>query len=178
MPKIIEEVKARLLAEAKRQTLENGYSAMTIRSVVKACGVSVGTFYNYYSSKEALTAAFLLEDWVASLGRMREFCSSGADAMSVFSRIYSELLGFESKYERLFSDHSARMNASSEFYSRHILLRGQISDLIKNVCQSQSNCYSDFLPSFIAESLVTWSVESVPFCDIAGVLGQLFADRQ
>ena len=41
MPKIIENLESRLLAEAERQIREDGYSAMTIRSVAKACGVGV-----------------------------------------------------------------------------------------------------------------------------------------
>ena len=46
MPKIIENLESRLLAEAYRQTREAGYSALTIRNVAKACGVGVGTVYN------------------------------------------------------------------------------------------------------------------------------------
>ena len=50
MPKIIEGLRQRLLQEAERQLTEGGYSAMTIRSVAKACGVAVGTVYNYFYS--------------------------------------------------------------------------------------------------------------------------------
>ena len=53
MPKIIENLDQRLKEEARRQIRESGYSAMTIRSVAAACGVGVGTVYNYYPSKEA-----------------------------------------------------------------------------------------------------------------------------
>ena len=52
MPKIIENIREKLLEEAKRQVMEQGYSAMTIRSVASACGVGVGTVYNYFSSKD------------------------------------------------------------------------------------------------------------------------------
>ena len=63
MPKIIENLPEKLAEEARRQITESGYSAMTIRSVAKACGVGVGTVYNYYPSKDALVAQFMLEDW-------------------------------------------------------------------------------------------------------------------
>ena len=43
MPKIIENLESRLIAEAKKQIEESGYGTMTIRSVAKACGVGVGT---------------------------------------------------------------------------------------------------------------------------------------
>ena len=37
MPKLIENLKARLIAEAKRQIEEAGYGAVTIRSVASSC---------------------------------------------------------------------------------------------------------------------------------------------
>ena len=67
MPKIIENLREKLLEEAKCQVMEQGYAAMTIRSVASACGVGVGTVYNYFSSKDMLVASFLLEDWLECL---------------------------------------------------------------------------------------------------------------
>ena len=61
MPKIIENLENRLMEEAKKQIQEAGYGAMTIRSVAAGCGVGVGTVYNYFSAKEELIAASLLE---------------------------------------------------------------------------------------------------------------------
>ena len=63
MPKILENIREILLQEAKRQVFENGYSSLTIRSVASACGIGVGTVYNYFESKDALVAGFMLEDW-------------------------------------------------------------------------------------------------------------------
>ena len=53
MPKIIENLREKLVREAQYQVEERGYSALTIRSVANACGVGVGTVYNYFASKDA-----------------------------------------------------------------------------------------------------------------------------
>ena len=70
MPKIIENVRGQLVAEARRQVAAYGYTSTTIRSVAKACGVGTGTVYNYFPSKDMLIAAFMLEDWKKQLAAM------------------------------------------------------------------------------------------------------------
>ena len=42
---------------------EKGWDAVNIRSVAAACGVSVGSIYNYYSSKSDLIAATVASVW-------------------------------------------------------------------------------------------------------------------
>ena len=80
MPKIIENIRENLLEEARRQVMEQGYSAMTIRSVAKACGVGVGTVYNYFSSKDMLVASFMLVDWQECITRIQRRCMSNIGA--------------------------------------------------------------------------------------------------
>ena len=48
MPKLIEQLREKLLFEAKKQIYEQGYSKTTVRSVTAALGVGVGTVYNYF----------------------------------------------------------------------------------------------------------------------------------
>ena len=63
MPKIIQNLENRLIEEARKQIEASGYGAVTIRSIAQACGVGVGTVYNYFPSKEVLIAKHLLDDW-------------------------------------------------------------------------------------------------------------------
>ena len=54
MSRINENLKDKLLDEACKQIDTIGYGAMTMQSISKACGVAVGTVYNYYSSNFSL----------------------------------------------------------------------------------------------------------------------------
>ena len=67
MPKIIENPEENILSAARRLVAEQGYAAVTMRAIAKECGIAVGTFYNYYPSKDAMLAVCLLHDWQAAL---------------------------------------------------------------------------------------------------------------
>ncbi|KIR03653.1 hypothetical protein P261_02468 [Lachnospiraceae bacterium TWA4] len=56
-----EQLAADILEEACKQFLENGYSAVTVRSIAAAIGVTTGSIYKYYRDKEALFEALVSE---------------------------------------------------------------------------------------------------------------------
>ena len=52
-----------ILKESEKLILEQGLEAVSIRSVAAACQVSVGSIYNYFSSKSALVTATIESVW-------------------------------------------------------------------------------------------------------------------
>lgn len=123
MPKIIENLRQRLVEEARRQVAECGYAAMTIRSVAAACGVGVGTVYNYYTSKDALVAAFMMEDWQESIAAITAVSCESREAGPVFSCIYKQLQEFTEWYQAVFADENAVDSFSGSPSPYHTLLR-------------------------------------------------------
>lgn len=52
------------ILRASRELIQrNGWAAVNMRSVAAACGVSVGSIYNYFDSKTALVAAAVESVW-------------------------------------------------------------------------------------------------------------------
>ena len=52
------------ILKASRELIrERGWSAISIRSVAAACGVSVGSIYNYFDSKAELMSAAVESVW-------------------------------------------------------------------------------------------------------------------
>ena len=174
MPKIIENVREKLLDEAKRQVMEQGYSAMTIRSVASACGVGVGTVYNYFSSKDMLVAGFMLEDWLESLAVIENGCTVEKGAENAIRCIFEELRRFMAKYAPLFSDKDAEKNSSTNMHQRHGMLREQIAKPLLPLCEKQEKADAAFLAGFIAEALLAWSQTDCEFEEIKRILLQLF----
>lgn len=61
----------RIHSAAKTEFLEKGYSAASLRNIVKNAGVTTGAFYGYYDSKEALFAALVDEHYQYLLSRYK-----------------------------------------------------------------------------------------------------------
>ena len=168
MPKIIENLENRLLEEARKQILESGYSKLTIRSVATACGIGVGTVYHYYPSKDALIAAFMLEDWKECVAAVT-VASEGAMAPAPVLRcIYDQLRIFTDRHQAILRDETAASGFAGAFGKYHALLRGQLAAPLGKFCNT------DFSADFIAEALLTWTVAGKSFNEINGMIEKLF----
>ena len=172
MPKIIENVREQLLNEAKRQIVENGYKKTTIRSVASACGVGVGTVYNYFPSKDLLIATFMLEDWQLCLEDMKEVSST--DPNYFLKRICDALHMYIEQHNKLFADSDAAKVFASVVFQRHKQLRRQIAEIILPACASSPIEDKTFLAEYIAESLLTWIVAGKSYDELSAIYTLLF----
>lgn len=168
MPKIIENLENKLIEEAKRQIEQSGYSAMTIRSVAKACGVGIGTVYNYFPSKESLLATYLLEDWKACMAVIQSTSDRSDTPQTVIHCMFDELIAFARRHQAIFRDEAAAASFAGSFSRYHGLLRSQLAAPVRKFCAS------DFGADFIAESLLTWSMSGKTFDEIYGMIEKLF----
>ena len=171
MPKIIENLREQLLIETRRQIEEMGYAKTTVRSVASACGVGVGTVYNYFSSKDMLIASFMLEDWQTCLADMK--AAPKGDAAQLLHRVYDVLNTFIYKHRALFGDPEAAKTFASSLAERHGMLRTQLAEALRPACDGASTPDKDFLACFLAESLLTWTVAGKPFAELSPILCQL-----
>ena len=167
MPKIIENLRDRLIAEAQRQLKDSGYGAITIRSVAKACGVGVGTVYNYFPSKEALIANHLLEDWNACIDAIHCAAEQAEHSQSVLRCIYDQLVCFADRHQAIFRDETAAAGFAGSFSHYHGLLRSQLAEPL------QAFCGNEFHAQFVAESLLTWSMAGRSFDEIYEILKKI-----
>ena len=55
--------KAAIMQVCRRIAAQEGLSALSMRTVARACGVALGTLYNYYADKDALLIATVESIW-------------------------------------------------------------------------------------------------------------------
>ena len=168
MPKIIKNLERILLEEARNQIEASGYSAVTIRSVAAACGVGVGTVYNYYASKDELLAAYMLEDWNACITAINAVGNYSEEPRPVVLCIYDQLTAYALRNQSVFRDAAATSSFAASSGRYHALLRSQLATPLRKFCES------DFAADFLAESLLTWTMAGIPFDELYGMLKKLF----
>ena len=168
MPKIIENLETKLMEEARRQIEEAGYDAMTIRSVAKACGVGVGTVYNYFPSKDDLLATYLLRDWQNCMDAIDTVSRQSDAPMPTIRCMFDQLLSYAERHRSIFRDATAAANFAGAFGRYHGMLRAQLAAPVRKYCGS------DFQAEFIVESLLTWSMSGKSFDEIYEILKKLF----
>ncbi len=109
-----------ILSEAKKLLLEQGIRGITTRNLAKECGISGGTVYNYYESKERLAFAVILTDWAEAVqkaeNRIRR-ARSGADGMLA---ICKSTKSFFKSYQKILESEDTKQYFREAFY-RHLI---------------------------------------------------------
>ena len=170
MPKYIENLRQKLMDEARSQTRAFGYSGVSIRAIAKGCGVGVGTVYNYYPSKDALIAGFMLEDWQACMQKLEEVSRTATDPKAVARCIYDCLVDFARGHSAVIGDKAAVTAFAGAFGQYHSLLRSQLAKPLERFCTDV------FTATFITESILAWTMAGVPFEQIEPQICKLFKE--
>lgn len=168
MPKIIENLAGRLMQEARRQIGENGYAATTIRSVAKACGVGVGTVYNYFPSKDAMIASYMLGDWRACVAVIEAAAACADSPGPVLRCVCAQLRLFIDQHEAVIRDETAAAGFSGALGRYHPLLRTQLAAPLRRFCAD------DFTAEFAAQALLTWTMEGRDGEELYALMQKLF----
>lgn len=97
--------KEEILKTSRELIQQQGWSAVNIRSVAAACGVSVGSIYNYFDSKAALIGATVESVWCEIFHRPED----GAvfqDTQACITWMYGRMEYGCKQYPGFFSLHS------------------------------------------------------------------------
>ena len=170
MPKYIEKLRQRLLEEARMQTRELGYGGVSIRAIAKGCGVGVGTVYNYFPSKDALIAGFMLEDWQLCVDRVEEVSQTATDPNAVVQCIYDCLVDFSHQHSAVIGDKAAAAVFAGAFGQYHSMLRGQLAKPLEKFCADP------FSAAFVAEAILTWTMAGAAYEQIEPQIRKLFKE--
>lgn len=157
MPKVLENVEDKIIAEARRMMLET-HEPVTVRSVASATGIAVGTFYNYFESKEYLMAVVMLRDWNESIEVLKTEVRSLDPAMGV-KKVFFCIRDFTERYRHTWIEGSANTEVIRHRVARHGSLVAAIKGCIDGFNPEPGDPY---LNEFLAEIIIKFA--SDPGC--------------
>lgn len=150
-----------ILAECRKLVMEQGISALNIRSVANACGVSVGSIYNYFPSKTELIGAAVEDVWrdIFHLsGKDLAFQSFSDCLLWLFHRIRAGC----DKYPGFFTFHSMSFAAGEKEAGRQRMEKyfGHIKKCLRDVLETDPKVRpdafgKDFSPDILVEFVFT-----------------------
>ncbi|WP_373482717.1 TetR/AcrR family transcriptional regulator [Acetobacterium sp.] len=91
LARVIENPKQLILSHAKEILYQQGYQKLSMRTLSKACGIALGTIYNYYPTKKDLVFEMMTDYWQRFLDAIAEIIAADADIYLKLNRVFNEL---------------------------------------------------------------------------------------
>lgn len=89
-----------ILGAAKEIAALEGVAQISIRGVAKACGVSVGSIYNYFPTKSELVIAVIEDFWQGAFAGMPMDELKGLPLPDCFHRVYASLQSYMETFQK------------------------------------------------------------------------------
>ncbi len=158
MPKVLENVREKIIAAAKEILISD--EAFSIRALSGKAGIAIGTIYNYFPTKEAVTAAVMSEDWQKTLRQMDSAVENADSFNEGCLALYTELRAFIRLFESVWMAYGRGSRYESARNSFHRRFRAMIIERLEKLfLKFRKNCPPDLLPVF-AEILIISAIGS------------------
>lgn len=173
--------KADILHIGRELIQKQGWTALNIRTLAAACGVSIGSIYNYYHSKSDLTAAIFENIWqeIFSLPDNSKIYNNFLDFVAwAFERIKQG----DEKYPGFFTLHSMYFTDSDKAFGQQLMaqswqhIKNQLYHvLINDACVRSDVFDSNFTQRQFTEILFSLILSALlqRNYDSSGILGMI-----
>lgn len=99
MAKIIENPRQLILDHAREILSEKGYNQLTMRGVASACGIALGTIYNYFPNKDALMVEMMADYWKTFQSDVEVILGRPGSVPEKLHSVYHSLESFFGKFK-------------------------------------------------------------------------------
>ncbi len=163
-----------MLSTGKEILLGGSYKDLTIRRIAETCGISVGTVYNCFSSKEALAAAIMLKDWSALRKKAEIEAAAAKSGSDGFETVFDTVRHFVEVYQGVFEASGVVLSMHAE---QHEMLIGQLGTLIRSLLDRFEKKTDPDPTRFLAEAILLAGCRRTVVFDDIRVFLERVADR-
>lgn len=175
MPKIIPDVRNRILKSARKQLIESGFNGLSLRGVATECGIAVGTTYNYFSSKSELANVVMENDWkdvIAHTGTKKGEVSTAAEGVTA---IYHAIHEFINQYSTVIDQERSSSASLKTVRAGYPKLTSQIKDVLNDTLESFGYHETESCLMLEAELIIAASLsETAHEADFADLTRRVF----
>lgn len=109
-----------ILEESKKIMRESGPELLGMREIAKRCGISVGSVYNYYPSKESLIADTLEAIWTEIMHGEKDMSKESGFVESI-SLLYEKISKGSERYPLFLSTQSMLFEKMDRFEGKDLI---------------------------------------------------------
>ena len=171
VPKILDQPKEKMTEAAREILLNEGYKALTIRRIASVCNTGVGTVYNYYSSKDTITAAVMLKDWKAITDELARSLDrlEGIDGIEA---IFNAVRNFSLIYSKVWAEYKDKGRLFEMPY--HGMIVKEIMTYADRFIDQRLKAEDPFLERFVSETVLRFAADlKTDFSDIKQIINKL-----
>ena len=155
MPKIIKDVREKIIRESSEIIKRGESERFSARQIAERCSIAVGTLYNYFPSIEALLVTLIGDEWKRTVEEIDEKCATASTVSEGLDYMLRGLRGFTDKYysfwiSAVVAGGSVKLGGS--FHSR---LREEISERIEKLFTKCGHKYDKKLMPAVAEIIIS-----------------------
>lgn len=154
MPKLIHNLRERILDEAARLLAEGGYHALSMRELARRCDVAPGTIYNYFSEKDQIVAEITLADWREAVERLDAEAARATTLAGGLAALADVLDAFCARYRGVWETYDGDAAAAPYVTRYHATLRAQVADPVRVVARRTGRADVDGVADLLAEALL------------------------
>ncbi len=173
MPKIISDIRNKILTSAKVQLKEKGYAGLSLRGVAEDCAIAVGTTYNYFNSKEELVNAIITSDWEEAMKDLDQADPETEDLEEAFRNIYQAIYNFYENYggiSILRRHQSVRIDLLDKHYDD---FAKDLTKRLKSIVRKYGIHESESFLRLIAETTITSASHDIDEYDYAELIHRI-----
>ena len=137
-----------ILKNSSKLIQQQGWIAVNIRSVAKACGISVGSVYNYFGSKEELVNATVESIW-HEIFHLPQETTAFHDTQAYICWMYERMEYGCKKYPGFFTLHSFRFTDQEKSDGKRLMyqtwdhLTDSLCSVLKHDPDIRSNAFNE-----------------------------------
>lgn len=178
MPKILENVAEDILRVSRDLILKEGYSNVSIRKIASACGVSTGTIYNYYKSKDEILVSIIKDEWNTIIKKVDIIIKNNTDYIYSLKKIYLEVQYFMNVVHFISLNNLTTSLSPDKFLELKQSKKQYRNQLSEKICQCLKDLNipkeNDLVYNLLVDMFFTYSRdESVTFDDLIPYINKL-----